>query len=946
MAELFRSIRRKVSVLLAAMLVLASTEIPASADVILLEDGKLPVETDAAAAVSGVSAELLENEDVSAYPTGGVLTDIHEAESVPADIISADTVAENMVSRAVYSAYASETRYGYSTLTAAQKAFYDKCMAAIGVFLDDQYDTKDYTAEAGAKESYPVITADFASSGLSFNEANAVFWCIRNDYPEYYWLYYGYSYTSTSIQLCIGSDYYTPAARSQTEQAIAATLQEYVQATAGITDEYEKLRVVHDKIITDIEYKYEAPNRPESALWAHSIAGAFDSHKGAVCEGYAKALQYVLNELGMETIYMTGLGNGASHAWNGVKIDGSYFYVDPTWDDAGEGNYDGIRYGYFCIPADLFEKEHKADSSALSGNSEGGWLYELPEMSDSSAYTYYTRYLSDLSNATGETAEQMLRNAGTACPGEYLHILASNASMNAVMQTILSIEGGSSISYTKNPLGVVFCRQADVYKTVINTPATAVHLDCETLTINRDEQDTATLTATVTANGGESDDLIRWSASSDCVSIKVSGNTLTITGKRNGTATITATALKGRVTAACTVTVEGSSESERVYTDFACTAVPSDEDLVIWVNGGNVKLASGERYNYKVKNLYTDVRASKITTVTNGKTRSKNGKLVVGVTLSNEPPVLDSRNKIVDAAAAEIASATVNQRTGLIKVTAKKKAGTVYVWVIDTGDEHSIAYTKLTVKDAPTKLNVNDKVCTDAERTSVKKLNLALGDSADVYIEPIANTRTKSIAEGGTYRIEYAKNSEKYINVVEKPGSLYGYTITATGLDSSKPGRTVNAKVSFICNENNKKITVNVVVSNPVRAISLQPSSGVSGNANGNAFTVTSSDTAALSATFKIILSTADDSFATTDKLKVYKIASPDAFSFNAKDKLQYTKPTGNAAKMSTKLSKDKDAITVTIPKKLAPDTTSYFLLVYNNKCTMTFSVTNSETAQ
>lgn len=61
----------------------------------------------------------------------------------------------------------------------------------------------------------------------------------------------------------------------------------------------------------------------------------------SVCAGYARAYQYLLQQLGIPCYYCTGY-SGGDHAWNIVKLDDGYYNVDVTWDDANT-----LRYDYF-----------------------------------------------------------------------------------------------------------------------------------------------------------------------------------------------------------------------------------------------------------------------------------------------------------------------------------------------------------------------------------------------------------------------------------------------------------------------------------------------------------------------------------------------------------------------------------------------------------------------
>ncbi len=79
---------------------------------------------------------------------------------------------------------------------------------------------------------------------------------------------------------------------------------------------------------------------------ARTALGAFvDKH--AVCEGYSRSYKLLTDGLGIETSYVTGyngVGN-TGHAWNRIKLGGTWYNVDATWDDYTQEDKDKITYG-------------------------------------------------------------------------------------------------------------------------------------------------------------------------------------------------------------------------------------------------------------------------------------------------------------------------------------------------------------------------------------------------------------------------------------------------------------------------------------------------------------------------------------------------------------------------------------------------------------------------
>lgn len=887
-------------------------------------------ETDKGEPSLNFSLEEVNSSEEFSYPTGDLIYDVQEIseEEISDDVPVYGSFALFSRARANEVPLAEETRYGYQHLTETQQLFYKKCLKGIADFLEGDYKNKNFTVEKGTAILFGV---DFSDYNFVQSDIEAVFFCLRNDYPEYYWLYYGYRYMTSPQQILYfmtGEEYCTAAKRVATQGVIDRGIAEYLAEVAGETDTYEIIRMIHDKLILDVKYARKANGQPEDALWAHSIAGVFDGNAAVVCEGYSKTLQYVLNKLGIENVYMTGIADGGPHAWNGVKVDDQWFYVDATWDDTDADFLKkiGLLYSYFMMPAALFEKDHQVDKPDSKS-----WLYKIPTMSNSGNYTFYAHYNCDFTNIRSvEAAKNQLLLAGKSVPGQYIHALVS-----ANTSTYLLQANGSLGTGVKAPDGnSVYFIDATEYKIEVEHPAIQISVTGTAIELDRDRGETAELTATLTAASGECDDIVRWSSSSNCIELMQGADSrkVTVIPKRNGEAVITATAVEGKKSATITITVIGTKEYQNIYLDASFTAEPKEEDLMVWVNGGNIKFSDNTRYNYKMRSLYTNIKPSKITTEdSRGRIKTKNGKLVAGITLSAEPPTL-VKGKIVDTEAAKIAKATVNAKTGLIKVTAQKKTGEVYLWVMDTGDDKAVAYAKLTVTAAPAKLLLNDKDYSTSGRAVVKKQTLAIGESTEVFLEPLLASRGAELAQGGSYSVTFSKNGEKYVNVEPIAGALYGYRITPVALDAAKPGRTLNVRVNFVCNENNKKTSLAITITNPMASIAFAAGTGLVMTAQ-DTFTVNYSETQAQNLELNFTALPVDPVNATTDKPKLSAVSGANGVSIDAKGKLVAAKPTGEAAKLKASFSRDKKSIVVKVPKKLAVGTKNYFVLFYNKDC-------------
>ena len=122
----------------------------------------------------------------------------------------------------------------------------------------------------------------------------------------------------------------------------------------GMTD-YDKALALHDVICANLAY-----DDSQSREWIHTMYGAF-VNKYAVCDGYSKAYQYLLNKVGIDSHIATGAGNGGSHAWNLVKLGDKWYYTDVTWDDQP---YLDFYYEYFNLTEEqLTAKDHEINKT-------------------------------------------------------------------------------------------------------------------------------------------------------------------------------------------------------------------------------------------------------------------------------------------------------------------------------------------------------------------------------------------------------------------------------------------------------------------------------------------------------------------------------------------------------------------------------------------------------
>lgn len=137
--------------------------------------------------------------------------------------------------------------------------------------------------------------------------------------------------------------------------------------TAGCTTELEKIKAVHDWLVKNVAYDYDNYVLKSIPNHSYGVEGVIMYGK-AVCQGYAEAFSAFMEVLGIECEMVTGTANNGNglwlgHAWNKVKLNGSWHYIDVTWDDPLPDRGANVYwYKYFLVTDATFGGDHRPNN--------------------------------------------------------------------------------------------------------------------------------------------------------------------------------------------------------------------------------------------------------------------------------------------------------------------------------------------------------------------------------------------------------------------------------------------------------------------------------------------------------------------------------------------------------------------------------------------------------
>ena len=304
---------------------------------------------------------------------------------------------------------------------------YDAALADVYAFKGGS----SFSASYGLDYGFSTAAYDPTNS-----ESEMIMYAIYNDNPQFFWWWPSAHSTGSggfSVNLADGVSQATLESRG--EEFVRAADECLYQA--GISDEMkdsEKAYALYRVLIGKVTYNIDYIDQTAYAALVKNTA---------VCAGYAKAYTYLLQKAGIQASYVPGYATAGQesggHAWVLAKLDGAYYYMDPTLDDGGTVP----RFKFFMVSYTTLVKDHTFDDQGYEFPTEGT-DGELPAdlITLSATGDGVTVFPSSVILPKGSAAAVTILTEGDVLP--------SSALVNGTAAEITKIRDGMYQVYLKN----------------------------------------------------------------------------------------------------------------------------------------------------------------------------------------------------------------------------------------------------------------------------------------------------------------------------------------------------------------------------------------------------------------------------------------------------------------------------------------------------------------
>ncbi len=313
------------------------------------------------------------------------------------------------------------------------------CVVSIFVFNSNLFERNetttqpviDYNAEFGWKSMHYYNQLDDAGKDAyitmyatvkNFDEKctlkiddeilSEVFTAVLYDNPEIFWIKTDYKYFDYGNKVTFKPNYsYSREETIQYTTQLNNKVNEILSQASFCVTDYEKELYFHDYICENTTYDMDTFGSVGASVHNTLINGR------AVCEGYARAMQILLDKSGIYNYLIIGDGTADGetepHMWNIVQLNNENYHLDVTWNDNDESNVPS--YIYFNVTDEQISRDHS--NFEPTENNCYGTYFNYSVRNGTYAHTFY--HFSQFSDASARILKTGRNNVEICFENKY-----------------------------------------------------------------------------------------------------------------------------------------------------------------------------------------------------------------------------------------------------------------------------------------------------------------------------------------------------------------------------------------------------------------------------------------------------------------------------------------------------------------------------------------------
>ncbi len=280
-----------------------------------------------------------------------------------------------------------ESHVDMSDVIIQEGGFPQKTEDRAGAALDSGKKEQAQKAILEAWDSFSSV-CDLSAYQIPIADFKEIYAEALNKNPRYFYVSGEWAYSHNgSIVIKVSITYSmsqseAKSMRNAYDQAVAAA----VSGAQASWSDMEKALYINDYLARNCQY--------DRSLQKHTAYDALVG-KTAVCQGYALAFLELARQLGLSCEMVTSAS--INHAWNMVKLGGSYYNVDVTWNDPLSDLLGRARHVYFMKSTTYFKRSSTGNFQSHLGSSND-WVVSGGIRDTAASNTKYDNYFWNQAN--------------------------------------------------------------------------------------------------------------------------------------------------------------------------------------------------------------------------------------------------------------------------------------------------------------------------------------------------------------------------------------------------------------------------------------------------------------------------------------------------------------------------------------------------------------------